>query len=68
MTDFLLAWIVVLLAMICYFLRDGMQKKDKSSSDSVRGMVGVFVTSFLIVLIFYGVVSLVWQHALNSFK
>ncbi len=68
MTDFLLGWIVVLLAMICYCLQEGMQKKDKSSRDSVRGMVGVFVTSFLTVLVFYGVVSLVWRYVLSSFK
>jgi uncharacterized membrane protein YhaH (DUF805 family) len=67
MTDFLLGWIVVLLAMICYCLQDGKPKKEKSAGDSVRGMVSVFVTSFLIVLVFYGVVSLVWRHVLGSF-
>jgi hypothetical protein len=65
MTDFMLGWLVVLLAMICLQL-DGIAPQQRSSKrEYVRGLVGVLVTSFLCALIVSGAVSLLWKYVLS---
>ena len=66
MTEFLVGWVVVLLAMICLHLKAVMPEKIQSARESVGGLVGVLVTSFLSALVFYGLVSLLWKYVLNT--
>jgi nucleoside recognition membrane protein YjiH len=66
MTEFLMGWIVVLLAMICLYLKELAPQKVKTARESVGGLIGELVTSFLCALIFYGLVSLLWKFVLNT--
>ncbi|MBC7649841.1 MAG: hypothetical protein H7197_12135 [Vitreoscilla sp.] len=61
-----LGWVVVRVAMISLHLKALMPQKIQSAGESVGGLVGVLVTSFLSALVFYGLVSLLWKYVLNT--
>lgn len=60
MIEFLLCWIIVLLALILVqFQSLNTQKRAEDSKEKLGRTIGVIVSSFLMTLICYGAIRLV---------
>jgi O-antigen/teichoic acid export membrane protein len=66
MIEFLLCWIIVLLATISLQIQTFITKKQTENARAkIREVISVFVSSFLVALIFFSVISLVNTYFLH---
>jgi hypothetical protein len=67
MTDFLLCWVIVLLATISMGIDadELLFNRLKTERKGRRELIGVMVTTFLVAVVFYAIFSFAWAHLLN---
>lgn len=59
MIEFLLCWVIVILATISLQIQSLISKKQNENVRAkIKETVGIFVSSFLVALIFFSVISL----------
>jgi uncharacterized membrane protein YadS len=66
MIEFLLCWIIVLLATISLQIQTvKSKKKNENVRAKIREIVSVFVSSFLVALIFFSLISIINNYFLH---